>query len=257
MTMEIEQAVPIGTSMLHYLGESAMQIEEGTANTGAETPQTSLAARIDASAPLPCLLISLSNNTNKRGNVKKPPKSSKIILLHGPPGSGKTSLAMNLAYSCAANFNLCRQSCGGTANACRCVAVTIFRHISKEREDFPPFCRKITGSEDQDDDDDAPNDFASRYQKLTDKNDRPNVCDDWETVILRRIQVHYVSSAREILKELLSLLGKPLSQHPCRAIILDDLDLITASTTNYSDPTATATTSTMQTCMLQDPILFF
>ena len=53
-----------------------------------------------------------------------------------------------------------------------------------------------------------------------------NSIQEWELDALRRIRIEYVTSSRELLQDLLGLLGKPWPDQPVRAILIDDLDQI-------------------------------
>ena len=132
---------------------------------------------------------------------------------------------MNLAYSCASTM-----ACD-CLDSCQCVAVTMYRKSSLEDPDFPLFCNPITP------DGEHTKDFSSRYQQLN----QPKTMEDWDTRILKRTQIKNVSSVREVLMDLLSILGKSLSQQPCRAIIMDDIDALVSNEPN-------STLSMMQIC---------
>jgi hypothetical protein len=234
--MTLQQAAPIGTAMLHFLGETTTtSTSEQDAAAAPTTSAQSLASKVTTSSgpSLPCLLLP--------GDPPMTTTSTRRILLQGPPKSGRTSLAMNLAYSCASSA-ICPCVDDG---ACRCIAVIIFRPASQQNTEFPLACHPSDQKNEPSDN------FYQRYQKL---NNRPlhqqqqQVIEDWEPRVLKRIQVHYVTSARELLHELLSVLGKPLSQQPSRAIVMDDLDLITAATTTTTEQQANSIISMMQTC---------
>jgi len=50
--------------------------------------------------------------------------------------------------------------------------------------------------------------------------------EEWDPLILKRIRIHYIHSIRDLLQDLLEMMGKPYREHPTRAIVVDDLDLL-------------------------------
>jgi GTPase SAR1 family protein len=170
------------------------------------------------------------------------------ILVCGPSKSGKTSLAMDLAYSKAliAKPCLCLDP-----QMCHCIAVTMYRCCRRRRRKTASTKMDAADDDDNDDDDD---DFpicarqyhgrppaASSFNKMN-GNQRDDEDDDlrtnnhekkddcWDPRILKSIRIQYVTSVRELLHDMLSLLGKPLQDRPRGggAIIIDDLDKIVA-----------------------------
>ncbi len=152
-------------------------------------PSTTLPTTTQHTPESPCLLL---------------PRDSKRLLLQGPDRSGRSSMVMNLAYasSCAATA-----PCHCLLRPCRCTNVVIYRksQASPPPDDFPMPCR-FTGH--------------------TKKDCNGHVQDDWDPDSLRRIRIEYVSSAHEILQDLLRMPGKPWQDQPTQAILIDDLDLI-------------------------------
>lgn len=178
--------------------------------------------------------------------------SSQRILLRGPPKSGRTSMAMDLACSVAMNAPCrCRQM-----HACRCIAATLFLPMHPEGDEendrntnnsssarFPLQCHKVyeesipAGLE-------SPR-WRSQLQHLDAVSPAPRAVSpppDWDPESLGRIEVRHVSSLRQVLHYLLSVQGKPLHEQPLGAIIVDDLDVL-ASKHPSSAPIAM-----MQTC---------
>jgi hypothetical protein len=178
------------------------------------------------------------------------------ILLRGPPKSGRTSMAMDLACSVAMDAPCrCRQM-----NTCRCIAATLFLPMHPDGDDenegnnnnncsastrFPLQCHKVY-------EESVPAEFESpRWMK-----NQPHHLDavspaplavsplpDWDPESLGRIEVRHVSSLRQVLHYLLSVQGKPLNEQPLGAIIVDDLDDLASKYASSSPPIAM-----MQTC---------
>ena len=167
---------------------------------------------------LPCFLLSQPHSKNR-----------KRILLQGPPQSGRTSLTMDLAYACAAaaavdtsgskkSFCHCAPS-----PSCVCTPVMWYRlratpdsanHSNSKQDDFPMRCRYVGE--------------AAALGITTPQKDRCEE-EDWDPAVLRRIRIQYVSSIRALVYELLGLLGKPKREHPIKAILVDDLDLLASA----------------------------
>lgn len=160
------------------------------------------------------LLYSSNLKTDDRNATKR--KRTRIMMV-GPIHSGKSSLAMEFAYSKACSVIPCL--CVDIQMCC-CVAVTMFRanpNIASldgrgkedvlETDDFPFYCRPVEGII---------------------RSSQPG--NDWDPQVLQRIRVHRLTTVRELLHELLSLLGKPLQEQPRAggAIIIEDIDKIVA-----------------------------
>ena len=174
----------------------------------------------------PCILLP-SNET-----------SSRRILLQGPAGSGRTSIAMDLAYSSAAKSEC---ECPRRAN-CHCTSVVVYRKLKRNNHvlnnstetnipesdgsgngnnsDFPLRCyRQEGGRSTETPTTTNPNSgWPHRSHQLK------NTTKPWNMSILSRIRIRYVESTRDILEDLLSIAGRTGSQQPSQAIIVDDLD---------------------------------
>jgi hypothetical protein len=155
------------------------------------------------------------------------------IMLTGPAKSGKSSLAMNFAYSKAISAAPCLCL---DARLCRCNAVTMYRPVLDltkmtttslgngpeasttnnldSVENFPLICRYI----------DAPEELSKQLYEDAQESI------EWDPHLLKQIRVHRISNVRELLQDLLSMLGKPLQEQPRSggAIIIEDLDKIVA-----------------------------
>ena len=182
------------------IGNSIVHVLESSGSSSTNTTTTPAATVQHSHEQLPCLLL---------------PRESRRILLQGPERSGRTSMVMNLAYACASRR---ASSCHCMANPCRCTTVILYRKspISSLDEDFPMPC------------------YDTRLSK-TKKDLVENANQDWDLATLRRIRIEYVSSSREILQDLLGLLGKPWQDQPFRAILIDDLDQICHNDHNHND----------------------
>ena len=214
------------------------------------------------------LLLDGSSNTSRDSSIggnclqqlqeRKTRMSRKRILLRGPAQSGKTSLAMNLAYAEASAEINC---CGGLP--CKCVASIVYRpmrsrnsinnrHSNNNRNDdddddecsngdnqFPLFCRALPAQRE---------DFSRSNTHVQEGNDQHNEGlglkshatvemtastekkeaeeDSWNQNTLNRIQICHVSSLRDLWQNILGLAGKPLHERPSRAVVVEDLDEI-------------------------------
>lgn len=134
------------------------------------------------------------------------------ILLQGPPGCGRSSIAMDFALELATTLP-CR--CESQEAICNCSPVVFLRSDSKE-DSFPlRCCQQSLGS-------DAESTFQARIDKLT-KNAGESF---WSNYALRRMSVHHIASFRDILHYLLSLSGKPACKQPFGAIVIDDVECL-------------------------------
>jgi hypothetical protein len=202
-----QKVATIGASVVHLI----------SSRPSSPTNNKPLSSTVAPSKPAtPCLLL------------PDPRRAPRTMVLNGPKKSGKTSIAMNLAYSCASNF-----ACQCVdASGCECMAALFFRSTSEKEADFPATCHIVSSEDDK-------KDFSSRYSDLQDRTKEK--IEGFDPSVLKQIRVVYVSSVQDILFELLSLLGKSVPLQACRCIIIDDLDQIASSEVN---PTA----SMMQTC---------
>ncbi len=171
----------------------------------------------------------MGRNIPQQGN-QQPPRQRRArtrLLLRGPPGSGKTSLAMNLAYTEAKKDSHLPSGC---------TSAIVYRPGPSEDSGstiadsnrFPLFCRPL------------PKYFATESQTNTDKSrsntvEGPNTVpiekenqqeESWDPYTLSRIRICRVSSLRQLLEDILVLAGKPIEEQPTRAIIIEDLDAI-------------------------------
>ena len=228
-------AATLGTSILQFIdvGDNSDEKQKQQPQEQNEQEQQdqeqqdhiiSATARCNLLLIPPCLLL----------GDEQDDKNATSILLQGPPKSGRTSIAMDLAYSIAASA-----PCQCPApNYCACVAVTMFVRAQSNKDpsdDFPLICRQILPNEE-------PKDFEMRWKHITQE---PSRTKGWEPQILKRVQVYHVSSLREVLKYLLSVQSKPLREQPSGSIIIDDLDIL-ASSKELSSQLMTM----MQTCTL-------
>ena len=184
--------------------------------------------------------------------------SRKRILLRGPPRSGKSSLAMDLAYSkaSAAKNNRGENSC--VAIVYRFNGRKRIDYNSKDRKNsndndhqpnsfsdpFPLFCRALTTETDEKYRDNIdttksrdqlkptilPNTKAVPFESATKRDEEYS----WDPTSLNRIKICYVSSVQQLWEDLLMLVGKPIHEQPTCVIILEDLDQIILSGENVS-----------------------
>lgn len=153
------------------------------------------------------------------------------ILLCGPSKSGKSSLAMNLAYTKASLVSpcLCLDS-----RMCHCIAVTMYVPAFPTSTTSTPASgatEALTSSLRNDDN------FPLPCRRVDKGRAGDELCVlDWDPRILKRIRVNWVASVHELLQNLLEMLGKPLQERPRSggAIIIDDLDLIVSKDPNIS-----------------------
>ena len=155
--------------------------------------------------------------------------SRKRILLRGPPRSGKTSLAMNLAHSEAA-----------TDRGHGCVSAIVYRPAkrrtdndndndnkpqsasSSKSDPFPLFCRAL------------PAQTENQVDAGMARNTKDDEEDSWVPDTLGRIRICHVSSVRELLEDMLVLAGKAENEQPTCAIVVEDLDQIIEGDPNRS-----------------------
>lgn len=229
----IQHTAPIGASLVRILRDLD---NDEVASAASPTPVQRQIAYSDTTSKqsrsektewkptLPCLTLPLEQTQQH---------SSRRLLLQGPSQSGRTSLAMNLAYACAASIPPCQ--CLETVCQCTCVNFYRFARSShSERQqrfndetssDFPLFCCRLNG--------DTNAHFHSGSEFWVSGLGHTNVSASqqrWDPQILRRIRIVYVHSPREVLDDLLGCMALPIAQQPSRALVFDDLDLICEST---------------------------
>mmetsp|Transcript_20867 Transcript_20867/g.57970 ORF Transcript_20867/g.57970 Transcript_20867/m.57970 type:complete len:504 (+) Transcript_20867:314-1825(+) len=187
------------------------------------------------------------SGTGTDSGTSAPSGGRERILLRGPPKSGKTSLAMDLAYAKAAAHSNC---CGGLP--CGCVACIVYRpkmggdgaipkgvgnNDENDADQFPLFCRPLPGGVDRGNcgslEASLPHANAnanpdSNPDSNTDYNTNTNAAatttKPWDPNLLKRIRICRVASLRQLWWELLVLAGKPRHEQPSRAIVVEDLD---------------------------------
>jgi hypothetical protein len=216
---------PIGTCMIQFIdhdnggsSSSAMDVEMQSTSTSTTKPISP-----PPPPPPPCLLLPHNDPSNP----------SPSILLQGPPKSGKTSLALDLAYAMACSAPCrCQDASSLSSSSCTCVAATLFLREKDSsslslstsspppRNDFPLFCRPIQ-------DNNNTHTPISTFETLAQNHPQPAASLLDHPKWLGRIQIQYVSSARQVLHYLLTIPGKPLTKQPIGAILIDDLDLLT------------------------------
>lgn len=174
-------------------------------------------------------------------------KRRKRILLCGPPRSGKSTLAMDLAYSeAAANY----ECCGGLP--CDCIAAIVYRPHSDQQihEDkqgqydddrFPLVCHPLSQGLNSDCYP-SKNPAGTRGfeetgvrnpHRRTTGSHEDDGSSSWDPKLLRKIRVSRVSSLRDLWWDLLVLAGRPVNEQPTRAIIIEDLDKLMGQAGDY------------------------
>ena len=279
--MSVEGAVqPIGASLVHFLERNDHHHDDdradstghaGTNDNGnnqilpMDTSESHDASKLESSMPTtatkisvpfvhhPCLLLDGCHQINN--NDRTAATDRRRILVCGPPRSGKTSVALNLAYSMAGSAAPCLCF---DPRMCRCTAVTIYKAAltaGAADEDFPLHCRPVVAQSVAVENDhaiatqnrDVPSTNQDHHSmpnerekgKANDQttadhasafHDNKTSLLDWDPQVLKRIRMHRVTSVRELLQDLLCLLGKPLQEQPRAggAIVIDDIDKIAA-----------------------------
>lgn len=182
---------PIGTSVVQFITSDAKSPSEDPIST----------VVLPSKIRLPCLLM-------RGGN-----ENFQSMVLNGPKSSGKTSMAMNLAYSCAGSLQ-----CLDTA-ACRCAASIVFRSSTDRATSFPPTCHHFPST-------DRAREVPSSYAQF--QGETKGSQDDYlQRLLLQRIRIIYVDSVMQIIEELLALGKEDLS-----CIVVDDLDTIASRSDN-------------------------
>jgi hypothetical protein len=153
-------------------------------------------------------------------------RTTRRMLLQGPPKSGRSSVAMDLAYAIAA-ATPCREHCKTSSSSCRCIAVTLFLAADNNAQDsFPLYCQELTKNQHAAQET-ALQSFQVQIQQLEQSKAATRHA-TWKMDILRRIQVRHVVSVREVWKYLMTVQGKPVGEQPWGGILIDSLDALTA-----------------------------
>jgi hypothetical protein len=135
---------------------------------------------------------------------------------------------MDLAYAIAA-ATPCRQHCEASLSSCRCIAVTLFLAADNNAQDtFPLYCQELTKNQHAAQET-ALQSFQVQIQQLEQSKAATRHA-TWKMGILRRIQVRHVVSVREVWEYLLTVQGKPVWEQPWGGILIDSLDILTATT---------------------------
>ncbi|VEU39379.1 unnamed protein product [Pseudo-nitzschia multistriata] len=147
----------------------------------------------------------------------------KRILLRGPPRSGKTSMAMDLAYAAAA---------GAPGSG---LAAIVYRpyndaHVPPGPGGYGHGNRRGDGRGLQGGANDEA--FPLRCRPLLLERGGANGPEgggrapgaSWDPGLLKRIRIRRVSSARELWYELLAMAGRPHGEQPSGAIVVEDMD---------------------------------
>ena len=218
---------------------------------------------------VPCLLldggdhqINRSNNHTKNDHMlqlQRQRQHRQCMWLQGPPKSGKSSLAMNFAYSIAAAASTDTLSYAATAstltqtNSSSLVAKIsrekIFKHhrvscvvympkntdndrgglnINRHESEnlFPLFCERRKPPSRNSTMLGTASIGCNTYQNVNHGNDN-DIHNYWDPTVLRRIRIHRVQSVREMLEDMTSMLGKPIEEQPIGgALVIDGIDQI-------------------------------
>ena len=134
------------------------------------------------------------------------------ILVQGPSKSGKTSLAMDTAHSFATHAP-CRGSC--VKQFCTCVGAVFITRNQAASTSFPLYCQKVSVVKEQD--------FKAQLRAL----DAPEPT--WNEQGLKRIHVHSLASARDLLEYLLGIQGRADWERPSGCIVIDNIESFVTS----------------------------
>ena len=210
--MAIHPSTPIGASIAALI------------DGGGDRATTATDGEVDSASPLhsgspgpsPCLLLPGGFTTGKR------------IHLVGGSGTGKTSLAMDMAHSAA---QVCPCRCL-PREICHCLAVTLFvvdnssnqtSGSSSEMEHFPIPCQFVSSSTTKSAISEDPPE-KSRAAPPTTSNSEPQ----FQLTALGRIEIRRIQTTKELFQYLLTIQGKPVHDQPFGALVVDDLDRLTA-----------------------------
>ena len=209
-----------------------------TANGIDTTPATNANIKHYPPSLLQSAAAASKQSPNENANENSPPRR---MLLQGLPKSGRSSVAMDLAYAIAA-ATLCRQHCEAS---CRCVAVTLFlpchnnNGAAQQDPQFPLHCQELTTTQVQRDTNgnnstalqqQRQDSFQVQMQQLEQSKaavSSQHATTAWKMDILRRIQVRHVTSVREVWEYLLTVQGRPVGEQPWGGILIDSLDVLT------------------------------
>ncbi|CAJ1953753.1 unnamed protein product [Cylindrotheca closterium] len=205
-----QPVVPIGASVVQFISSGTKPPSDDQISKNVTPPRV----------PLPCLLIPDES------------KGFKSMILNGPENSGKTSMAMNLACSCAASSDC---PCLDRA-ACRCLASIVFRPSTERETSFPPACHLFPST-------DTTCEVPSLYSQIREKWKSEG--DYFHHDILQRIRIVYVDSVVDIITELLSVLKEERDRILC--IIIDDLDKIASRSENSTSAILQTVAATIET----------
>jgi len=155
-------------------------------------------------------------------------ESGAPLLVHGPPGSGRTSLLMDLAIRRAARAP-CRCGRGNDDDndlddsadsaACRCTAVLLFRVADSSADSadgyrFPLPCHCLQGESTE----------GRNVQRHSSSSNKNGKAETDTSPLLRRIRVHHLADIRDAYATLLAVQGLPVEEQPWGGILVDDLD---------------------------------
>lgn len=209
---------------------------------------TTLSTYDDSKHYQPSLLQSAAAASFKQSanaNDNSPPRR---MLLQGPPKSGRSSVAMDLAYA-TATATPCRQHCEMSSSSCRCVAVTLFlpcnndNGAAQQDPQFPLHCQELATPNVRQDTNSSistslqqqgQHSFQVEMQQLEQSKaavSSQHATTAWKMDILRRIQIRHVASVLEVWEYLLTVQGKPVGEQPWGGILVDSLDVLTGGNT--------------------------
>ena len=240
---------PLGSQLLGDVRQPNDPIR-ASASLQVETMTTTTTSANDTTAATPnhtppSLLFTLMEQQEQQAYEKSSPRQSRGILLVGPCQSGKTSLLMEAAIQALSSLS---SSCACTKmdKSPSCVSrtpVILFKRQSSssllehshddddEPDDFPFFVRKQS----------TPATAMASSSSLPESSSMLQPQQDWDPALLQRIRIQYYTTYTDLLFSLWTLQGLPHMHRPCRAILIDDLQL--ASTTTTTTTTATSHSS--------------
>lgn len=164
---------------------------------------------------------------------------SRTLFVTGPPKSGRSSLAMDAAYSIASSSSsqaLCRQHCEGP---CRCVAATLIVPAVSQDALFPLYCQQSVSTNTNNKEQGEPS-FQVQMQQLQQSKQT-----HYQPHVLQRIQVRHVASVHCLLTYLLTVQGLPAEEQPWGGIVVDSLDRLVESSFQQHGSSADVANQTM------------